>query len=57
MFGFIKDERFTCLGRGMFGMWDIWVMGCWGCGMLGWGMFKMRDVRDVRCLGCGMLGM
>ena len=36
----------------MFGMCDVWDVGCWGCGMLG-----MWDVRDVRCSGCGMFGM
>ena len=30
----------------MFEMWDVWDVGCFGCGML--------DVRDVGCLGCGM---
>ena len=49
----------------MLGMWDVWDMGCWGCGMLGmWnvqdvgcGMLGMWDVRDVGCLGCGMFRM
>ena len=31
---------------GMFVMWDVGDVGCWGCGML-----TMWDVRDV---GCGM---
>ena len=33
----------------MFGMWDVWDVGCSGCGMLG-----MWDVRDVGYSGCGM---
>ena len=33
----------------MFGMWDVWEVGCSGCGMFGrW------DVREVGCSGCGM---
>ena len=33
-------------------MWDVWDVGCSGCGM-----FKMWDVQDVRCSGCEMFGM
>ena len=33
----------------MFGMWDVWHIGCSGSGMFG-----MWDVRDVGCSGCGM---
>ena len=33
-------------------MWDVWDVGCLGCGMFG-----MWDVRDVGCSGCGMFGM
>ena len=30
--------------RGMYKMWDIQDVGCWGCGM-----FEMCDVGDVGC--------
>ena len=33
-------------------MWDVWYVGCWGCGMLG-----MKNAWDVGGSGCGMLGM
>ena len=36
----------------MFGMWNVWDVGCWGCGMFG-----MWDVRDVGCSGYAMFGM
>ena len=36
----------------MLEMWDVWDVGCSGCGMFG-----MWDVRDVGCSGCGMCGM
>ena len=49
-----------CLGRGMFGIRDVWDVRCLRCGMFG-----MWDVRDVGCsrygmfrmwdMGCGML--
>ena len=41
-----------CLGRGIFGMWDVGYVGCWVCGML-----SMWAVGDVGCLGCWMFGM
>ena len=36
----------------MLEMWDVWDIGCLGCGMFG-----MWNVWDVGCLGCGMFGM
>ena len=30
-------------------MWDVWEIGCWGCGMLGCELFVIWDVRDVEC--------
>ena len=45
----IMSLQSFCLGRGIFGMWDVGCVGCWVCGMLG-----MWDVGDVGCLGCGM---
>ena len=33
-------------------MWDVWNVGCLGCGMFG-----MWDVQDAGCSGCGMFGM
>ena len=37
---------------GIFGIWGIQDMGCWGCGM-----FETWDVRDVGCLRCEMFGI
>ena len=34
----------------MFGMWDVWDVGCSGCGM-----FVMRDAGNVGCLRCEIL--
>ena len=31
----------------MFEPWDVWAVGCLGCGM-----FAMWDVGDVKCSGC-----
>ena len=45
----IMSLQSFCLGRGIFGMWDVGCVGCWVCGILG-----MWDVGDVGCLGCGM---
>ena len=53
---------------GMYRIWDVQDVGCWGCGMFemwdvqdvgcaGCRMFGMWDVRDVGCSGCGMFGM
>ena len=39
----------------MFGMWDVQIAGCLGCGMLG--MLGIWDVGDVECSRCGMFGM
>lgn len=36
----------------MFGMWDVWGVGCWGCGTFGIG-----DDRDVGFSGCEMFWM
>ena len=36
----------------MFGIWDVWDVGCSGCGM-----FEIWDVGDVGCSECGMFGM
>ena len=47
--------------------WDVWEVGCSGCGMFGMcdvqdvecsggGMFGRGDVQEVGCSGCGMYG-
>ena len=57
-----------CLGCRVFGMWDVWDVGCfrcgmremwdiWGVGCSGCGMFGMWVVGDMGCLGCGMFEM
>ena len=49
MLGKWHIENVEC---GMYGMWDVQDVGCWGCGM-----FEMWDVGDVGCSGCGMFRM
>ena len=44
-----------CLGCGMFGMWDVRDVGCSECVMFR--MFGMWDVWDVGCLECGVFGV
>ena len=48
-FGMCDVQVVECSGCGMLGMWDIQYAGYSRCGMLG-----MWDVPDVGCLGCGM---
>ena len=52
MYGIWDVQDIGCWGCGMLGMWDVGDVGCWGCGMFG-----MWDVWDVGCAGCGMFGM
>ena len=56
------------MGYGMYGIWDVWDMGCMGYGMygiwnvwdmrcMGYGMYGIWDVSDMGCLGYGMCGI
>ena len=46
-----------CSGCGMFRMWDVRYVGCLGVGCSGCEMFGMWDVQDVGCSGCEMFRM
>ena len=41
-----------CLGYGVFGMWDVGNVRCFGCEIIG-----MCNVRDAGLSGCGMFDL